>query len=69
MHGEAFITPDRHCMAGSGWIERPLTRRDIELDGGEFLMGSPPTGKGFVFDNEKWAHPRRVESFAIAAMR
>jgi ergothioneine biosynthesis protein EgtB len=41
--------------------------RDVDLDGGEFLMGSSPGRKGFVFDNEKWAHPRRLGKFAISA--
>ena len=38
---------------------------DVEVPGGEFLLGTPP-GEVFVFDNEKWAHPVRVEPFRIA---
>ncbi len=38
---------------------------DVEWAGGEFQMGAPP-GKAFVFDNEKWAHPVRVDPFAMA---
>ncbi len=38
---------------------------DVELAGGEFLLGAPPDGR-FVFDNEKWAHPVRVAPFAMA---
>jgi len=38
---------------------------DVELPGGEFLLGAVPDG-AFVFDNEKWAHPVRVRPFAIA---
>jgi len=38
---------------------------DIEVAGGLFLLGATP-GDGFVFDNEKWAHPVRVQPFAIA---
>src|SRR5260221_598585 len=38
---------------------------DIAVAGGEFLLGASP-GDGFVFDNEKWAHPVRIEPFAIA---
>ncbi len=68
MHDEAF----RYTRQTLGWPAQdgladlpPAT--DIPLDGGEFLMGSSPSGKGFVFDNEKWAHPQRVAGFAIAA--
>jgi len=35
-----------------------------EAGGDTFLMGSP-AGGGFVFDNEKWAHPVRVAPFQI----
>ena len=68
MHDEAF----RYTRQTLGWPARDgLTdlpaNSDIRIDGGEFLMGSPPAGKGFVFDNEKWAHPQRVASFAISA--
>ncbi len=38
---------------------------DVELRGGEFLLGAPQ-GEVFVFDNEKWAHPVRVAPFRIA---
>ena len=38
---------------------------DVEIPGGSFQLGSTPD-LGFVFDNEKWAHPVRVPSFAIA---
>ncbi len=38
---------------------------DVEVRGGEFLLGATP-GEVFVFDNEKWAHPVRVEPFRIA---
>jgi ergothioneine biosynthesis protein EgtB len=68
MHGEAF----HYTRQTLGWPAAeglgdlpPAT--DIELSGGEFLMGSAPEDKGFVFDNEKWAHRQRVENFAIAA--
>jgi iron(II)-dependent oxidoreductase len=40
---------------------------DVEIPGGEFLLGAP-RGEVFVFDNEKWAHPVRVEPFRIARM-
>jgi len=38
---------------------------DTEIAGGDFALGSQP-GDGFAFDNEKWAHPVRVEAYAIA---
>jgi iron(II)-dependent oxidoreductase len=37
----------------------------VELPGGEFQLGAEP-GTGFVFDNEKWAHPVRLAPFRIA---
>jgi gamma-glutamyl hercynylcysteine S-oxide synthase len=38
---------------------------DVTADGGTFLLGALH-GDGFVYDNEKWAHPVRVQPFAIA---
>ena len=38
---------------------------DVEIPGATFELGAQP-GSGFVFDNEKWAHPVQVEPFAIA---
>lgn len=38
---------------------------DAEVSGGTFLLGAR-RDEPFVFDNEKWAHPVRVEPFAIA---
>jgi gamma-glutamyl hercynylcysteine S-oxide synthase len=38
---------------------------DVEVPGGEFLIGATPED-GFVFDNEKWAHPVTVAPFRIA---
>lgn len=68
MHDEAF----RYTLQTLGWSAPDGLRdlapaTDIALDDGEFLMGSVPAGAGFVFDNEKWAHPQRVAKFAIAA--
>ncbi|KAF0164994.1 MAG: hypothetical protein FD157_1675 [Rhodocyclaceae bacterium] len=68
MHGEAFhYTRQTLAWPAADGLSDLAPAGDIELAGGEFLMGSPPTGKGFVFDNEKWAHPQRVASFAISA--
>lgn len=38
---------------------------DAAVPGGSFLLGAEPDG-GFVFDNEKWAHPVEVQPFNIA---
>ncbi|HEV7803146.1 MAG TPA: selenoneine synthase SenA [Burkholderiales bacterium] len=38
---------------------------DVEIAGGTFMLGATPRS-GFVFDNEKWAHPVRIEPFSIA---
>jgi iron(II)-dependent oxidoreductase len=38
---------------------------DVEVPGGTFRLGATP-GDGFVFDNEKWAHPLELRPFAIA---
>ena len=45
---------------------RALADGDAILDGGEFELGARQGASGFVFDNEKWAHPVRVSPFAIA---
>lgn len=39
---------------------------DVRLAGGEFLQGARRDETHFVFDNEKWAHPVRIEPFAMA---
>jgi iron(II)-dependent oxidoreductase len=38
---------------------------DVEIPGGRFLLGASPDD-GFVFDNEKWAHPVELAPFRIA---
>jgi len=38
---------------------------DIEIPGGEFILGSPPD-EPFLFDNEKWAHDVTVYPFQMA---
>lgn len=45
---------------------RALADGDASLDGGEFELGARQGASGFVFDNEKWAHPVRVSPFTIA---
>lgn len=68
MHYEAF----RYTGQTLGWptadgLGDLPQAGDLTFPGGEFQMGSSPTGKGFVFDNEKWAHPRHVDGFTISA--
>src|SRR5262249_46814416 len=71
MHAEAFLMtrqtlgyprpaalPDAPPAAG------PLTG-DVAIPGGTFSPGASPAD-GFVFDNEKWAHPVELAPFAIA---
>ena len=38
---------------------------DAEIPGGEFMLGAT-RDIGFVFDNEKWAHPVQVSAFEIS---
>ncbi len=38
---------------------------DAQIPGGRFLLGAM-AGSGFVFDNEKWAHPVDIKPFSIA---
>ncbi|MBV9010548.1 MAG: SUMF1/EgtB/PvdO family nonheme iron enzyme [Pseudonocardiales bacterium] len=38
---------------------------DAEVPGGTFLLGAD-RDEGFVYDNEKWAHPVQLAPFAIA---
>lgn len=68
MHDEAFhYTRQTLAWPAADGLNDLAAAGDIELAGGEFPMGSPPEGKGFVFDNEKWAHPVHVGRFAISA--
>ncbi|MEJ7842380.1 MAG: selenoneine synthase SenA [Rubrobacter sp.] len=76
MHGEAFTyTRQTHGLPApqiSGHDPAILDAQprgplegDAEVPGGEFLLGATK-GMGFVFDNEKWAHPVEVSSFGIS---
>lgn len=38
----------------------------VAFDSMEFELGASPGARGFVFDNEKWAHPVRVRPFSLA---
>jgi iron(II)-dependent oxidoreductase len=73
MHAEAFLytrqtlgysEPDFDFQS----MDVDATNRlkgDIELSGGTFMLGATPAD-GFVFDNEKWAHPVELAAFRIA---
>jgi iron(II)-dependent oxidoreductase len=71
MHGEALV----YTRQTLGY-EAPRVRQrhppeggpcpgDVDLPGGTFELGAR-RDQAFVFDNEKWAHPVRVEPFQIA---
>ncbi len=73
MHTEAF-TYMRHTLGyppprfGEEGAHESAARQvdgDVELEGGKFWLGAKPGG-GFVFDNEKWAHPVQIEPFRMA---
>lgn len=72
MHAEAFS----YTWQALGYrrptqLDRPRqfeqrAPAEFAFDGGVLEQGSRPTD-GFAFDNEKWAHPRRIEPFKIDA--
>jgi gamma-glutamyl hercynylcysteine S-oxide synthase len=74
MHGEAF-TYTRQTLAyappplGPAEPSAPVAAEapagDASVPGGLLELGARP-GDGFVFDNEKWAHPVEVAPFRIA---
>ncbi len=41
--------------------------QDLAFAGGPFILGAVPGSAGFVFDNEKWAHPVDLAPFHIAS--
>jgi iron(II)-dependent oxidoreductase len=76
MHGEAFTyTRQTHGLPAPPISEYDPTileaqprgplAGDVEVPGGEFMLGATEE-MGFVFDNEKWAHPVRVSPFEIS---
>jgi iron(II)-dependent oxidoreductase len=72
MHAEAFHYtrqtlgyPDPYPAPATPSASSRAPRGDVELPGGAFELGAFP-GSGFVFDNEKWAHPVQIEPFRIA---
>lgn len=76
MHNEAFTytrqtlayPPPRFSDAAGVQApipKTPLAAGDAEVPGGTFLLGAA-RDESFVFDNEKWAHPVKIEPFAIS---
>ena len=72
MHGEALRMtlqtlglpgPPGDTLAAAATGGGP---HDIALPAGELEQGTPREWGDFVFDNEKWAHPRTVNAFRIA---
>lgn len=71
MHGEAFLytrqthaLPAPRCSAPARAGGGPCPG-DVELPGGRFRLGAEP-GRGFVFDNERWAHEVELAPFRLA---
>lgn len=73
MHNEAYTYTRQTLNYPEPGIGQPgyskpdagVLEGDAKIPGGEFMLGARPTD-GFVFDNEKWAHPVEIEPFAIA---
>jgi iron(II)-dependent oxidoreductase len=68
MHAEAFLYTRQtlgYAEPGLDASAPVLAAEDIEVEGGRFLLGAPPSAD-FVFDNEKWAHEVEVAPFRIA---
>lgn len=60
-------TPIERARAGAGRKAGPNgpLPGDVQIPGRTFLLGATPD-EPFVFDNEKWAHPIEIRSFAMA---
>lgn len=72
MHGEAFAYTLQILGLGMPGQARlrstpSWAQGDIRFPGGTIELGSGPAGRGFVFDNEKWAHPMYVPAFTMDA--
>jgi iron(II)-dependent oxidoreductase len=73
MHGEALTytrqtlgyPEPRFALRESGADDAGPCPGDVEVPGARMLMGAE-RGPGFVFDNEKWAHPVDVRAFRMA---
>ena len=63
MHGEALLMTLQTLGLPAPPIARPRPKRasgpaaTCAFAGGEFALGTRRVRAGFVFDNEKWAHP------------
>ncbi|HME90063.1 MAG TPA: selenoneine synthase SenA [Myxococcaceae bacterium] len=74
MHDEAFVItrqtlgfprPEPLGTAGAPPDGGPL-EGDARVTGGPFMLGAFAGEEPFIHDNEKWAHPIEVRSFAMA---
>ena len=79
MHGEALLMSLQTLgLPEPEWRRRAtprlpaaaesFARREVELEGGELDMGSPP-GPDFAFDNEKPVHQVTVAPFALSSVQ
>jgi iron(II)-dependent oxidoreductase len=82
MHDEAFLITRQTLgypapeltgcsSAKRGEMKAPRSeqsRKDLQVPGGRFLLGSTPGAEPFIHDNEKWAHPVEVQPFEIAKL-
>jgi ergothioneine biosynthesis protein EgtB len=67
MHGEAFAYT-RQTLGYPAHAPRtlpPSACGEAHIGPVELMRGAPAGAEGFVFDNEKWAHPVRLAPFAI----
>ncbi len=73
MHAEAFLmTRQTLAYPAPSWfvqLQAPTAegqcQGDVTVPSRVFQLGAVPGG-GFVFDNEKWAHPVEIQPFVIA---
>lgn len=73
MHGEAFTytrqtlcyPEPRFALREAEAPEAGSCPGDVEVPGARLLLGATPD-RGFVFDNEKWAHPVDVGTLRLA---
>ncbi|HTN48447.1 MAG TPA: selenoneine synthase SenA [Burkholderiaceae bacterium] len=69
MHGEAFAYTRQTCAYPAPPVARGARKGeagDVRLAGGTFERGAPADARGFVFDNEKWAHRETVAPFSVS---
>ncbi len=64
----AYPRPRLSTEAPSGtelFVDLDFEPHDVSIPGGVYQLGAAP-GMPFVFDNEKWAHPVKIEPFKIS---